>query len=88
MWTVDSLEKTLTLGKIEGKRRTWQRMRQLDSITNSKDMNLSKLLEIAKDKEPDGLQSMGWQRIGNDPMTPQQQKYQMAYLFGNHLYKW
>ena len=40
------------LGKIEGKsRRGWQRMRWLDSITESIDMNLSKLLEIAKDRE-------------------------------------
>ena len=42
----DSLEKTLMLGKAEGKkRRRWQRMRWLDSITNSTDMNLSKLQE-------------------------------------------
>ena len=47
-----SLEKTLILGKTEGKRRRgWQRLRWLDSITDSMDMNLSKLLEILKDRE-------------------------------------
>ena len=52
MRRTDSLEKTLMLGKIEGKRRRgWQRKRWLDSIINSMDMNLSKLQEIVKDRE-------------------------------------
>ena len=52
MRTADSLEKTLMLGKIEGKkRRRQQRMRWLDSITNSTDVNLSKLQETVKDRE-------------------------------------
>ena len=48
----NSLEKTLMLGKIEGKRRRGQqRMKSLDSITNSVDMNLSRLKEIVEDRE-------------------------------------
>ena len=52
MQRAESLEKTPMLRKIEGKRRRgWQRMRSLDSITDSMEMNLSKLLEIVKDKK-------------------------------------
>ena len=51
MERADLLEKTLMLGKIEGKRRRgWQRMRWLDSITESMDMNFSKLREIGEDR--------------------------------------
>ena len=51
MRRVDSLEKTLMLGKIEGiRRRTCQKMRWLDSITDSKNMTLSKIQEVVKNK--------------------------------------
>ena len=76
------MAKTLMLGKIEGKRRRGrQRMRWLDSITDSVDINLRKLWEIVRTEEPDVLQFLESHRVGHNLAVEQQeQRYYLMLL--------
>ena len=73
LWPPDganSLEKTVMLEKIEGRRRKgWQKISWLDGITDSTDMSLSMLGELVRKGKPGMLKSMGSQRVGHDWMT-------------------
>ena len=85
MQRADSLQKTLMLGKIEGKRRRGQeRIRCLDSVTDSEDMNLSKLQEIVKEREAWHLQAMGLQTVRHNLPTKQQQQQGREFIFQRH----
>ena len=73
MQRANSLEKTLMLGKPEGKRSSRMTENEMDGITDSMYTSLSKLQEIVKDRNPGVLQSIGSQRAGHD-LTEQQQQ--------------
>ena len=73
MQKADTMEKSMVLGKLEG-RRGHQKMRWLDGITDTMDMNLGKLQEMVREVRPGMLQSMELQRIGHNWVTEKQSK--------------
>ena len=92
MRTDDSLEKSLILGKIEGRgRRGPQRMRWLNGFIDAMNMNLGKLWEMMKEERPGVLQSMGSQRVQHNWATQQQsdrnESFGFGLLFGDSIEK-
>ena len=86
-----SLEETLMLGKIEGRRRrARQKMKWLDGITDSMHMNLSKLWETVKERKPGVLQSMRFQGVGHDLATepPHDKFIETCFIAHNMFYFW